>query len=556
MKRKLICLLLLLLTLTPAAQAASPAVRGANALYTLGLLDGVGQHSDGSPIYALDRSLTRQEAVVLLVRLLGQEQEALSAQYPNPFTDTAPWAAPYAALAAQKGYLQGIGGGLLGAQAPMTEQAWLTMLLRALGYSNASYDDPWTQAKAIGLAEAPAEGFTRAGAVTLSMTALGLPINGSSDTLLCRLVQADAVTEQEVRQAGMTDALSRRPLSAREISARCASAVVFLQMYANETDLETDSPCATASGFFIAADGVLLTNYHAVGQTMFAFATTIDGSRYQVRDVLFADQERDVAVLRLNPAELGTGEITASFPCLPMRSAQTVANGDIVYAIGSPLGLTNSISDGIVANRSRLAEQATGSPDPYIQVTAAISSGSSGGVLLNEFGEAIGITTATFAYGQNLNLAVPLDLAMSVDLSAAGTPYEEAFEAESSPYADIAMYEAYPDVPDFGALVGADLRSSAETEDGAVYLYDAAAASEDALAEYYQAMEAWGFTYHFNREQLQMVFVSQALGLSVLGQEVSIDLEGQQIQCYQIRILESIVDTTALRSDLFPWALP
>ena len=76
MKRRIFCLLLVLALfcqLLPPASAAGTAVRAANALYTLGLLQGVGQHSDGSPIYGLDRDLSRQEAVVLLIRLLGME---------------------------------------------------------------------------------------------------------------------------------------------------------------------------------------------------------------------------------------------------------------------------------------------------------------------------------------------------------------------------------------------------------------------------------------------------------------------------------------------------
>ena len=273
MKRKLICTILVLaLLLSGSVCAASPAVRAANALYTMGLFNGIGQHSDGSPIYALDRPLTRQEAVVLLIRLLGQEQEALTAGAANPFTDAADWAAPYVALAYEKGYVKGISDTLLNATAPMDEQSWLTMLLRALGYDDVNYEDPWTLASGIGLTNRVSTGFTRASAVTLSLTALGLPMNGSSDTLLHTLLQAEAVTEREVYEAGMTEALSRHPLSAVEISERCADAVVFLQMYANETALEINSPTSTASGFFIAADGVLVTNYHAVNKTISAEA--------------------------------------------------------------------------------------------------------------------------------------------------------------------------------------------------------------------------------------------------------------------------------------------
>ena len=223
MKQRMICLLLVLAlacSLMPAATAASPAVRAANALYTMGLFDGVGQHSDGSPIYALDRSLTRQEAVVLLVRLLGQEQAALTAEIAQPFVDVADWAAPYVAWAWQAGLVRGVDESRLDALSPMDGQGWLTLLLRALGYDGADYDDPWTLAAQLGLCSGRSGGFTRASAVTLSLTALGLPCCGSTDTLLARLLAAGAVTEQEVAQAGMTGALSRRSLTARCFSWR------------------------------------------------------------------------------------------------------------------------------------------------------------------------------------------------------------------------------------------------------------------------------------------------------------------------------------------------
>lgn len=544
MKQRMICLLLVLAlacSLMPAAAAASPAVRAANALYTMGLFDGVGQHSDGSPIYALDRSLTRQEAVVLLVRLLGQEQAALTAGTAQPFADVADWAAPYVAWAWQAGLVRGVDESRLDALSPMDEQGWLTLLLRALGYDGADYDDPWTLAAQLGLCSGRSGGFTRASAVTLSLTALGLPCRGSTDTLLARLLATGAVTEQEVAQAGMTGALSRRSLTAREIAAQCAGAVFFLEVYANDGYLRSETPSATASGFFITSDGVALTNYHAVKKTMYAFATANDGSRYPVSAMLFADADRDLAVIRVD----GGGR---QFPCLPMRGAGAVTTGDVVYAIGSPLGLSNSISDGIVANRSRLVPQ-TGSPDPYIQVTAAISPGSSGGALINEYGEAIGITTATFAYGQNLNLAVPLDLALTVDLTAPGEPYESYFDAEPSPYADVAMYERYPAVPDFGAVIGAQQLAEGETEDGWFYLYALEDATEDALASYYMAMTEWGFTYAFAMDTSTMVFTAKDGSCTVYGSERTVDGETY----YQIRIAEGLADTTALSPTQFPW---
>ena len=555
MKHKLLCLLLVL-TLCAAlclpAAAASPAIRAANALYTLGLFEGVGQHADGSPIYALDRPLTRQEAVVLLIRLLGLEQAALSEARTQPFADTADWAKPYVALAFERGYVRGVSETRLDANTPVNERGWLTFLLRALGYTEVSYDDPWTLASGLGLVAGAGAGFTRAGAVTLSMTALGLPCAGGADTLLRTLLDADAVTEAEIRDAGLTDALNRRSLSAKEVSALHADAVFYLTVFDSRHRLEADQPYATASGFFVTSDGVALTNYHAVKDTKYAFIQTNDGNRYQVRSILFTDVDRDLAVIRIDPAVLRedrspNGKVTAVFPCLTMRSAGDVVNGDVVYAIGSPLGLMNSISSGIVANHSRIVPNA--SPEPYIQVTAAISNGSSGGVLLNEYGDAIGITTATFIYGQNLNLAAPLDPLLKLDLTAAGEPYEGYFDVEPSPYDDMVLYERYPEVPDFGAVCDTPLLEEGALDDGWYYLYDNAAADADALADFYMAMSEWGFGYSYNAENFEMIFTGR--GLTVRCGEYTRDDE----TFYRVSITDGAADTSALPHDLFPWAV-
>ena len=112
-----------------------------------------------------------------------------------------------------------------------------------------------------------------------------------------------------------------------------------------------------------------------------------------------------------------SGTEDAIFPYLEIQHSDTIHNGDVVYALGSPLGLQNSISSGIVSNRQRELE---GFTLPIIQNTAPISEGSSGGVLLNQYGEAIGITSAYFIYGQSMFIAVPLDPVFDLDLEAEG----------------------------------------------------------------------------------------------------------------------------------------
>lgn len=84
----------------------------------------------------LDRTANRMEGAAMLVRLLGAEEEALSGKYRHPFTDVDPWAAPYVGYLYEKGLTNGIGNNRYGSEQPMNEKAYLTFLLRALGYSD------------------------------------------------------------------------------------------------------------------------------------------------------------------------------------------------------------------------------------------------------------------------------------------------------------------------------------------------------------------------------------------------------------------------------------
>ena len=153
----------------------------------------------------------------------------------------------------------------------------------------------------------------------------------------------------------------------------------------------------TGSGFFIDSDGTLVTNYHVVEGGASAKITTMDNQVYDVSGVYDYNETTDIALLKVN----GSG-----FTSLKV-STEPVSAGDTIYAIGSPLGLSNTISSGIISNAARVYEGVT-----YIQVTAPISSGSSGGALIDSQGRAVGITSGEFYsstnMSQNLNIAVPL----------------------------------------------------------------------------------------------------------------------------------------------------
>ncbi len=150
---------------------------------------------------------------------------------------------------------------------------------------------------------------------------------------------------------------------------------------------------STGTGFFDDINGTVITNYHVIEDAKEAKIKTYDGKEYDVLKVLGYDKQNDIAIL--------STKCTSSTPVV--KSSSPVATGQKVYALGSSLGLTGTFSEGIVSTASRDVDGTN-----YIQITAPISHGNSGGPLLNEQGEVIGITSAGFVDGQNLNLAIPI----------------------------------------------------------------------------------------------------------------------------------------------------
>ena len=200
-------------------------------------------------------------------------------------------------------------------------------------------------------------------------------------------------------------------LTPEQIYARCAPAVFYVEIYDS-----TGWCIKTGSGFFIRSDGLAITNYHVISGADSASITVSDtGEVYSVAGVYDYSAEEDWAVLQID----GSG-----FQTLEIGDPGYDVGGATVYAIGSPLGLQNTISAGIISNPARVDGGMT-----YIQMSAAISPGSSGGALLNKYGQVIGITSATYTSGQNLNLSIPLTYLEGMDTSS----YVPLHAAQNSP---------------------------------------------------------------------------------------------------------------------------
>lgn len=169
--------------------------------------------------------------------------------------------------------------------------------------------------------------------------------------------------------------------------------------------LEVKGPSGRAigqgTGFFVA-DGVVATNHHVVARAAQSRAVLEDGLEIPVDGVLAWDEAHDLALLAVS-----TTSEEGGYRSLRLADAP-VALGDEIVVVGNPMGLAHTLSTGVVA-AVREAEERSLFEGEVIQITAAISSGSSGSPVMNSAGEVVAVVTSQFALGQNLNFAVPVE---------------------------------------------------------------------------------------------------------------------------------------------------
>lgn len=208
MKRMFALVLTLALALGLSAPAlavsADQAQTSAQLLYNLNLFRGVGTNPDGSVNFALDRAPTRAEAVTMLVRLLGAEDEAMAKTWSTPFTDLPDWVKPYVGYAYHKGLTKGVSDTLFGSASPVTTPQYLTFLLRSMGYSDGAdfaWNTPWTLTDKLGITDGDYGSdteFLRGDAAYLSESALYAVKKGSYITLLEELLAEGAIQGSSV----------------------------------------------------------------------------------------------------------------------------------------------------------------------------------------------------------------------------------------------------------------------------------------------------------------------------------------------------------------------
>lgn len=181
---------------------------------------------------------------------------------------------------------------------------------------------------------------------------------------------------------------------------------------------------AMGSGWVYSDDGVIITNYHVIEES-YSATVTMNGKTYNATSILGYDENIDLAILKI---DLGGDKLTA----LPVCGA-THKVGSTVYAIGSSQGLTDTFSRGIITNAQRVDSGVT-----YVQHDAAISHGNSGGPIVNEYGEVIGINVL-YVEGQNLNFAISVNEIKNVPRET--ITFEEFYNETVGPIGGANAYE-------------------------------------------------------------------------------------------------------------------
>lgn len=374
-------------------------------LAELGVIQG---YKDGK--FHPEAAVTRVQAVLMIVRQLGLET---GEELPMPFTDVKPGSTGYQeiALAVKFGIIHG-----------KTEQSFdpygkLTRAQMAKIFANAYHlsgrmEKDFTDVKPDHWAY-PYVHALAANEVTLGYPDGSFRPNAPLTRLQFALFMARYMNDEF--KPPLTKLLSRKEVIAKKES------VVTVYVYD-----ENGEELSQGSGFAVA-NGLILTNFHVVSGGSAFTVLTSDGEEYEIEGIVDYDLDLDVALLK--PVDL--------LPLKPLRlgSVEMVEAGDDVVAIGSPLGFSDSVSTGVVS-AIRTFELEEGFAD-FIQFTAPVTNGSSGGPLFNMYGYVIGLVSFGFDQGE-LNFALAADHFKEVVYAYARVPF---YQLPVIPADELPVYE-------------------------------------------------------------------------------------------------------------------
>jgi len=173
-----------------------------------------------------------------------------------------------------------------------------------------------------------------------------------------------------------------------------------------EAVVQVRTPSGLGSGFFLNEDGFLMTNFHVIeGETQISIEVyhqkngQLERKTYKQVRIVAMNKFADLALLQIEDKD------APKFKYVQIGSADALSVGERVFAIGSPLGLERTVTEGILSTKTR---QMGG--DLYLQTTAQINPGNSGGPLFNLLGEVVGVTNMKITMGEGLGFAIPAEM--------------------------------------------------------------------------------------------------------------------------------------------------
>jgi serine protease Do len=189
-----------------------------------------------------------------------------------------------------------------------------------------------------------------------------------------------------------------RPAAARDVQE--------LVKQLGEAVVQVRTPGGLGSGFFINADGYLITNFHVIeGETEISVEVyhqhngQLDRETYKQVKIIALNKFHDLALLKIEDKN------APRFKYVVLGSSDVLSVGDSVFAIGSPMGLERTVTSGIMSTKTRQMEG-----ELYLQTTAQINPGNSGGPLFSSGGEVVGVTNMKITFGEGLGFAIPVEL--------------------------------------------------------------------------------------------------------------------------------------------------
>ena len=278
-------------------------------------------------------------------------------------------------------------------------------------------DTPWWQASAetkqvrIVTSRSASNFFVVAVVIALIAGGFGAAIGRSSATNLgANLVQT-------------TNSIERAPDSIAGLAARVIPAVVSIAV-------KGFSGSGTGSGFFLDSDGFILTNNHVVAAAARSGTITVelsDGKKYRAK-LIGRDSSYDLAVLKID---------VVGAPTLQLGNSEQVQVGDAVIAIGSPLGLSGTVTSGIISSKDRAVTTGDGNGESSfinaLQTDAAINPGNSGGPLVDATGAVIGVNSAIATLGFS-SQAGSIGLGFAIPINQAKKTAEQLIKTGSATY--------------------------------------------------------------------------------------------------------------------------